>query len=111
MHTLGLLAGQVLAGITWDPFIRGILIVLVAVLLLPGSVYMVLATNVGVRIGFLLAAAALSGWIGLMGLVWIFTGSSADIGRPASWKIIEVVVGDPGQAVTAPGFPKGFKKV
>src|SRR5881227_719507 len=91
---------DLLAGIAWDPFIRGILIVTVAVVVLPGSVYLVLATNTGVRVGFLLTMAGLFGWIGLMGCIWAATGSSADVGRPASWKTVEVVTGDTREATT-----------
>ena len=51
MH-LALIHSGLMAGITWDPFIRGVLIVIVAVVLLPGSVYLVLATDTGARLGF-----------------------------------------------------------
>src|SRR5437588_4142654 len=93
-------AHLLLSAIAWDPFIRGILIVIVAVLVLPGSVYLVLAPHTGVRVGFSLAAAGLSGWMGLMGVIWAATGSSADVGRPASWKTVEVVTGDTKNATT-----------
>jgi len=53
-----------------------------------------------VRVGFLLAMAGLFGWIGLMGTVWVVTGSSADVGRAASWKTVEVVTGDTADATT-----------
>jgi len=85
MHTLGLLAGQVLAGITWDPFIRGVLIITVAVLVLPGSVYLILATDTGARVGFMIAMAGLFGWIFIMAVVWAVFGIG-DVGRAASWK-------------------------
>ena len=52
-----------LAGIAWDPQIRGILSVLVGVVVLMGSVYLLLATNVASRLGFLLALAAIFGWM------------------------------------------------
>src|SRR3954453_18744957 len=93
-------SAHLIAAIGWDPFIRGILIFLLAVLVLPGSVYLVLATNTGVRVGFLLTMAGLFGWIGLMGTVWVVTGSSADVGRAASWKTVEVVTGDTRDATT-----------
>ena len=104
--------GLVLSSISWDPFIRGVLIVAIAVLVLCGSVYLLLATNTGARVGFLLAVAGLTGWMGLMGIVWMVTGSTADIGRPASWKVQEVVTGDINElSTTTSGFPKGFEKV
>lgn len=100
-----------LAGtITWDPFIRGILIIAIAFVVLPGSVYLLLATNTGVRVGFLLAAAGLSGWIGLMAVVWAIFGIG-DLGRTASWKTDEIITGNVAQATTLDNFPKGFHKL
>jgi hypothetical protein len=78
---------------TWDPFIRGILIVAVAVLVLPGSVYFVLSTNVGTRMGFLLAAAAASGWLLVLSIVWAIFGIGPQ-GRAPSWKADEVITGN-----------------
>jgi hypothetical protein len=77
---------------TWDPFIRGILIVAVAVLLLPGSIYMVLSTNVGTRIGFLLIAAAASGWLLVLSVIWAIFGIGPQ-GRAPSWSTEEVITG------------------
>ena len=51
---------HLLAGIAWDPQIRGALIVLAAVVLLPGTIYLLLATNLGARVGFLVAVAGLT---------------------------------------------------
>ena len=42
---------HVLAGIAWDPQIRGFLAVLVGVVVLLGSVYLLLVTNLGARLG------------------------------------------------------------
>ena len=61
---------HVLAQLTWSPGIRGVLIVVVAVGILMGSVYLLLATNIGARLGFLLALTALFGWMTIMGLTW-----------------------------------------
>jgi len=58
----------VLAGISWDPNIRGALVVLTAIVLLPGTVYMVLATDTGARLGLLLALTGLFGWMSIMGM-------------------------------------------
>lgn len=67
------LAASVLA-IGWEPELRGIIIVIIAVGTLCGSVYMVLATNLGARLGFLVALSGLAGWMTLMGLVWMIYG-------------------------------------
>jgi hypothetical protein len=91
MHLATLLTGAV----TWDPFIRGILIVVVAVLVLPGSVYLLLATNNGVKLGLMIALAALCGWIAMMAGIWSIFGIG-DQGRVNTWRVKEVVVGDQG---------------
>src|SRR5947209_16993332 len=83
------------AVLSWDPFIRGLLIVVAAFLILPGSVYLVLSTNTGVRLGFLLAAAGLTGWCFVMAVVWAIFGIG-DVGRAPSWKALEVISGDLG---------------
>ena len=59
---------HVLAGIAWDPQIRGFLALLVGLVVLLGSVYLVMVTNLGTRLGFLIAAAAFWGWMAIMGL-------------------------------------------
>jgi hypothetical protein len=103
-------AVMMLGSISWDPFIRGMLIVVVAALLLPGSVYLLLATNTGVRVGFLLAAAALFGWLVIMGFVWAVFGIG-DPGRVPTWKVSEIITGDISQSTTLTDFPKGFTKL
>lgn len=59
-----------LAAIAFDPHIRGTLVVLVGVIVLVGSVYLLVASNTGVRNGFLIAMCALFGWNFSMGLIW-----------------------------------------
>lgn len=84
-----------LAGIAWDPEIRGILSVLVGVVVLGGSVYLLLGTNVGNRLGILLSLAAIFGWMTIHGLVWlIYPPIMGPAGRGPSWEIQEVVYGD-----------------
>lgn len=67
------LAASALA-IAWEPELRGILIVIIAVVTLNGTVYLVLATNLGARLGFLVALAALAGWMMVMGVIWMIYG-------------------------------------
>jgi hypothetical protein len=81
----------------WDPEIRGIVAVLVGVVVLMGSVYLILGTNLGARLGFLVAFACLFGWITLMGAVWWTYGIGLK-GKDPSWAGKEVVVGDLSQA-------------
>lgn len=99
-----------MGAISWDPFVRGLLIVVVAVLVLPGSVYLLLATNTGVRVGFLLAAAALSGWFVIMGIVWAVFGIGVP-GRTPGWKVSEIITGDVAKATTLTDFPGTFKRL
>jgi hypothetical protein len=60
--------------INWEPELRGILITIIAVALFCGSIYMVLATNLGARLGFLVALTGLAGWMVLMGVIWMIYG-------------------------------------
>jgi hypothetical protein len=84
-----------LAGIAWDPEIRGILSVLVGVIVLMGSVFLLLATNVANRLGFLLALTAIFGWLTIHGLVWlIYPPGTGPAGRGPSWEVEEIVYGD-----------------
>jgi hypothetical protein len=71
--SLGLLATE--AGVdggpgAWMPELRGILTVIIAVGVLMGSVYLILLTNMGARLGFLVALASFAGWMFLMGAIW-----------------------------------------
>jgi len=80
-----------LAGIAWDPELRGILSVAVGVVVLLGSVHLLLATNLGNRLGFLVAAAGFFGWLTIMGGVWWVYGTIGMLGRAPSWDVVEVV--------------------
>ena len=110
-----------LAAVTWDPQLRGTLIVLTALLILPGSVYLLLATNVGAKLGALLAIAGLSGWLLLLNIVWLGFGIGYK-GVIPGWQIKEVVTGDLVAHSTTPvvvgkpgdplsGFPHGWTRL
>lgn len=94
MQTLNLIAG-----IAFDPTIRGILAVLVGVVVLMGSVYLLLATNTGNRLGFLLALTGLFGWMAIMGSIWWIYGIGMQ-GQAPEWDVVEYNAGDVEQAVT-----------
>lgn len=83
----------------WDPTILGVLVVLSAVGLFCGSVYLLLATNLGARLGFLVAGACLSGFMVLLSSLWITTATplNSPKGRPAEWEVKEVVA-DPSES-------------
>ncbi len=83
----------------WNPTIIGVLTVLCAVGLFCGSTYLLLGTNLGARLGFLVAAAGLSGFLVLLTTLWLTTPGNAtgnsDLdpphGNSAAWKVVEVV--------------------
>lgn len=107
------MTSHLLAALAWDPQIRGALIVVTAFVILPGSVFLLLATNVGAKLGFLLAAAGLTGWIAVMGWVWVVYGIGMK-GDPPTWHVQEIVSGpvaERGTTDEAAGFPKGWKKL
>jgi len=78
----------------WDPTLLGILVVICAVGLFCGSVYLLLATNLGARLGFLVAAACLSGFMVLLTILWMTTQTplNSPRGRLAEWEVREVVI-------------------
>lgn len=100
----------ILSALRWDPQIRGAVIVLAALLLLPGSVYLLLATNMGARLGLVLAIAGLSGWVGVMGVIWTVFGIGLK-GKDPVWKVQEVLTGPLTESTVGAvdGFPEGWK--
>jgi hypothetical protein len=107
------MTAQLLAALSWDPQIRGALIVVTAFVILPGSVYLLLATNTGAKLGFLLAAAGLTGWMAVMGWIWVVYGIGLK-GDPPSWHVEEVVTGDVAENGTTQevaDFPKGWREL
>lgn len=99
----------IIGALSWDPQIRGASITLTAVFLLIGSVYLLLSTNMGARLGLLLTVAALSGWLGTMGAVWMVFGIGLK-GADPEWKVQDVVTGEAAAStVEAMGdFPRGW---
>ena len=91
---------QTIAGIGFNPGIRGILVVLTGFSVLCGSVYLLLATNMGARLGMLVAFAGLFGWLSILTLTWwISPPAIGPRGTNASWKPVEIYV-------TGAGAPK-----
>jgi hypothetical protein len=81
-----------LLAIGWEPELRGILTVIIGVVALCGTVYLILATNLGARLGFLVALTGLAGWMMLMGMVWWIYGIGLR-GPDPSWDPV------PGQTI------------
>jgi hypothetical protein len=77
-----------LLAINWEPELRGILILIIGTGVLMGSTYLILATNVGARLGFQIALTGLAGWMALMGGIWWVYGIGLK-GDDASWRQVE----------------------
>jgi len=87
------------AGLSFDPAIRGILVVTVAVAILGGSVYLIVASNTGARLGLLIVLGSLFGFLSILtGYWWITPPGIGPRGQDPSWKPIEIVVHEPNNA-------------
>ena len=83
--------GLVIAALKWDPTIRGILFPTIMFLILCGSSYVIMATNIGNRLSFLLSNAAFWGWMALMCIVWLIYGIGLK-GKSPAWNSQEAIV-------------------
>lgn len=88
-----------LAAIAFDPAIRGVLVVMVGVVVLIGSIYLLLGTNMGARAGFLIAVAGLAGWCFSLGLIWWIYGIGL-IGESPTWVEREINFDRSSETVT-----------
>lgn len=77
----------------WYPTILGVLVVVAAIVLFCGSVYLLLGTNLGARLGFLVAFTGLMGFLVVLSALWITTASPLNTlkGRIPEWQVNEVV--------------------
>lgn len=101
MTLLTLLAsGAVGPKTLWDPTIIGILAVAAGVFLFMGSTYLLLATNVGARLGFLVALAGLSGMMVILSTLWLTTNTplNSPKGREGKW-LVKEVLSDPTKSM------------
>ncbi len=98
---LGILATEAGGHLDVVGQLRGYAIVFFSVTLFCGSIYMVLATDVGSRMGFLVSFAALTGFLAMLGLIWFtnLTPLNALHGPPPHWKVLEIS-DSPAQAKT-----------
>jgi len=81
---------HVIAGLAWDPQMRGFMAVLVGIVVLMGSVWVLLSSNSGPRLGTLLTLAGLFGWMTILATVWWIYGIGYK-GTSPSWKPVEIV--------------------
>ena len=82
-----------LAGIGWEPTIRGWLTVALGSAVLMGSVWLILATNLGHRLGSLVSLAGFFAWMVIMGFVWWIYGIGR-AGDPPEWVVVEFVTAE-----------------
>jgi hypothetical protein len=102
VHLLTLAAEATPKGL-WYPTILGVLVVVAGVGLFCGSIYLLLGTNLGARLGFLIAFTALAGFMMLLSTLWMTTASPLNTlkGRIPQWKVLERV-----DEVTRSKFPQ-----
>jgi hypothetical protein len=87
------LATELLHKGLWYPTILGVLVVVAGIALFCGSIYLLLGTNLGARLGFLVAFTGLMGFMVLLTLLWCTTASPLNTlkGRIPAWQVKEVV--------------------
>ena len=73
--------------------LRGYAIVVFSVGLFCGSIYLVLATDLGSRMGFMVSFASLTAFLAMLGLIWFtnLTPLNALHGPGPHWKVEEIV--------------------
>lgn len=100
------------AALTWEPQVKGALYVLLAALILCGSCYMLLATNMGARLGFLLAGAGLFGWLATLGMIW-WVYARGPVGPDPTWETRGIVTTElvASRNPSLNGFPKNWDKI
>lgn len=88
----------------WNPTILGVLTVLAAVGLFCGSVYLLLGTNLGARLGFLVAFAGLTAFLVLLTTLWWTSGNSGidpPHGNSPAWEVVDVASSPSASKVSA----------
>lgn len=79
---------SLLAQIGFDPEIRGILVVATGAIVLFGSIWMILATNSGIRLATLISLAGFFAWMAIMGGFWWIRGIGF-VGESVSWHVLD----------------------
>ena len=83
---------DLIAGLAWDPEIRGFLAVLAGAVTWMGSVWLLVSSNSGPRLGTLLSLAGFFGWMAIMGSIWWIYGIGWT-GDAPTWVEVEIVEG------------------
>lgn len=76
---------SMLLAISWQPEIRGVVVIAIALVVFVGGPYLVIGTNVGARLGVLIVIAGFFGWMLIMGAIWWTYGIGLK-GPDPSWQ-------------------------
>lgn len=87
-------AVSALGAISFDNEIRGLLTVLLGSAILMGSVWLIISTNTGFRLGTLIAISAIFGWTVMMAFIWSLYGIGLQGARP-TWEVQHIHLGNP----------------
>lgn len=87
-------AVSALGAISFDNEIRGLLTVLLGSAILMGSVWLIISTNTGFRLGTLIAISAIFGWTVIMAFIWSLYGIGLQGARP-TWEVQAIHIGNP----------------
>lgn len=90
-------AVSALGAISFDNEIRGLLTVLLGSAILMGSVWLIISTNTGFRLGTLIAISAIFGWTVMMAFIWSLYGIGLQGARP-TWEVQAIHIGNPSIA-------------
>ncbi len=122
MDMIDLLAFLDFGGLEWDPHVRGFLAVLAGFVVWMGSIWLIVSTNSGVRLGTLLSLAGLFAWMAIMGSIWWIYGIGW-AGDAPIWEEVEIVEGtdseghltfaalDEANLLQTESLPTAFEKV
>lgn len=89
---LVLASGALVEKSFWYPTFIGWGVVIAGVVLFCGSVYLLLTTNIGARLGFLVAGAGLAGFMVVLTFLWMTTAYPLNTikGVPPRWDVVEI---------------------
>lgn len=83
---------DLIAGLAWDPEIRGFLAVFAGLIVWHGSVWLLVSSNSGPRLGTMLSLAGFFAWMAIMGSMWWIYGIGWKGDDPV-WVEVEIVEG------------------
>ena len=96
-----------LGAISFDNEVRGLLVVLLGSAILMGSVWLIISTNTGFRLGTLIAISAIFGWTVMMAFIWALYGIGLQGARP-TWEVQAIHIGNPSVTDNEANPPPGI---